>query len=202
MDIEQILEQIKKLPRKDEGEIYLSSLKPLIKNLGKDHHLAIRLWETKNKAAREIAVRIAEPEKTNEELLEKWVKDLNEWGLTDAFTGHLVKYTSFAVSKSYEWAEQEPEFIRRAGFATIAQMAWAKNDFDDTVFIKFLPLIDKMASDDRFYVKKAVNWALRDIGKRNPKLQKHAQQLKKKLQQSDNKTACWVGKHRCKEFMT
>lgn len=199
MHLESVLKELEALP--DRGDVYISDLKPLLKKIKKDHALACELWQTGNRAARHIAVRVADPKLSDENLLEDWVRDLEDWGLTDAFTGHLVKYTSFAVSKAFEWAIREPEFERRAGFATIAQMAWARNDFEDEVFLRFLSVIEKTATDDRFYVKKATNWALRDIGKRNIVLRKQAQALALKLQTMDNKTACWVGRHRSREIM-
>lgn len=202
MDLEAILKTIKNLPHKDDGRVYVSALAPITKEIGVDHALAVSLWRTGQKAAREVAVRIADPCEMHMSMLDDWVRDLDDWGLTDALTGHLVKYTPYAVDKAHEWAKRTPEFERRAGFATIAQMAWTQNDFTNDVFLNFLPVIKETATDDRFYVKKSVNWALRDIGKRNAVLQKHAQKLALELQQSNNKTARWVGMHRYTEITT
>lgn len=200
--IKNILKELKTLRRKEQGgQVYIADLKPLIKRIGRDHELAQELWATQYDAARELAVRIAEADKTDEALLDLWVKDLDCWEITDAFTGMLVKFTPYTIKKCYDWAEREPEFEKRASFATIAQMAWSANEFKDQTFVAFLDLIEAAANDDRFYVKKAVNWALRDIGKRNDRLQKKAEKLARKLQASDNKTAQWIGRHRVKEFM-
>lgn len=201
MDVVSVLKEIERLPQKEKGQVYLSALKPLMQKIGRNHNLAIQLWDTGDENARELAVRVADPKQADNLLLEIWVKDLKTWMLTDSFTGHLVKYTTHAVEKSYEWVERESEFERRAGFATVAQMAWSKDDVQDDVFISFLPCIEAASDDDRLYVKKAVNWALRDIGKRNEKLRTHAQSLALKLQKSDNKTMRWIGTHRFREIM-
>lgn len=202
MDIGTAILEIKSLSRKDCGHVYTGDLQSLIRKIKKDHDLALALWQVDDRAAKQLAVRVCDPDKADEELLELWVNDLDEWGLTDAFAGHLVKYTPYALKKAYEWAEREPEFQRRCGFAIIAQLAWAQNDVSDDEFINFLPVIEKTANDDRFYVKKAVNWALRDIGKRNENLRIYAKKLAEKLQMSPDKTAKWVGKHRVKEFFS
>ena len=197
----QLLEVLRLLPRKDGKHIYMRDLAPLEKACRGDHNLALALWETSDLAARELAVRIADPEQTDPDLLEKWVCGLDEWGLTDAFAGHLVKKTSFAVEKAKCWAQREQEFERRAGFATMAQMAWSKsNGIEDDVFISFMPYIEQASGDSRFYVKKAVNWALRDIAKRNAHLRGHVYELAERLIQGGDKTARWVAQHRAKEW--
>ena len=202
MNIDNILKQIYKLPQKEDGAIYISALKPLVSKYKNEHELAIALWDTKDTCARELAVRIADPKLADETLLEEWLKDLGGWGITDAFTGHLVRHTRLAIPKAYEWANRGPEFEKRAGFATMAQLAWSKNTVKNSVFIDFLPVIERESMDGRFYVKKAVNWALRDIAKRNSNLRKHAQNISLKLQNSDDKTAQWVGRHRAKEIFS
>lgn len=202
MDISDVLEQLKILPKKKEsGEVYITSLHPLIKDIGIDNDLAIKLWDSGDRNAREIAVRICDGVRIDEALLDRWVLALDEWGLTDSFTGHLVRHTPFAVAKAYEWAQREDIYEKRAGFALIAQMAWCKNSFTDNVFIEFLPFISSSATDTRLHVKKAVNWALRDIGKRNQALQRHAVDVAMNLRQSQDKISRWVGTHRCHEFM-
>jgi 3-methyladenine DNA glycosylase AlkD len=201
MNLDKAIEEINRLKRPGTEEVYISDINTLVKSIKKDHELAEALWETGDRTARHVAVRIADPLKTDEKLLEHWLGGLVSWGLTDGFATHLVRHTPFAVYKAREWAERNPEFERRAGFSVIAQLAWSKNDTPDHVFIDFLPLIEKTSGDNRFYVKKAVNWALRDIGKRNVNLCGHACKTALKLQASSDKTARWVGRHRIKEFM-
>ena len=185
--------------RHKEDRVYISDLSRLERKYKKNHNLALDLWQSGNINARELAVRIADPHAATDELLEMWLKDIEDWGLCDAFTAHLVRQTTFAQDKVYEWPEREEPFQRRAGFSLIAQIAWMKNDVPDRFFLDFLPVIEKHACDDRYYVKKAVNWALRDIGKRNAVLRVHALALSERLQENENKTARWVGKHRIGE---
>lgn len=201
MDVRPVLSRIKGLPHKDDGRIYITSLKPLLKEIGMNQTVALALWQNGDASARDVAVRIADPSLMDNILLEQWVNELDEWGLTDAFAGYIVKNTPFAVTKINDWINRDEEYVVRAAFATMAQMAWAKNDISDNVFISFFPLIEAKSNDSRFYVKKAINWALRDIGKRNSDLQKHAASLALKLQNAQNKTMQWVGTHRVKEFM-
>lgn len=200
METKKILTALKKLRTKSDGDFYLPDLTPYIKQYKNRHDLALDLWPTGNKAARTLAYNIADPEKVTERLIDKWVKDLDSWDLCDGFTAILVRSSAFATTKPFEWVHRDETYIRRAGFSLIAQMAWQKNDFKDALFKKFLPLIERYADDDRLHVKKAVNWALRDIGKRNEALRPHALKTAARLQKSDDKTTRWVGTHRMKEI--
>jgi 3-methyladenine DNA glycosylase AlkD len=195
-----ILVRLKKLRRKPDGDVYDPDIKKIAARLGTDHALALALWAQKETAAQALAIYIADPDRINDRLVEKWVCGISEWGICDSFAARLVRPKPFAVAKAHEWAVRTAEFERRAGFSLMAQMAWQKNGHPDRVFIDFLPLIEKYANDDRLYVKKAVNWALRDIGKRNAELKKHALKTARRLAKSENKTARWVGSHRIKEI--
>ena len=194
-----LLAELKKLRRKPDGDVYDPDIKKIAVRIGADHKLALELWDTGDIAAQALAIYIADHEKIDGKLADKWVRGLSEWGICDSFTARLVRPKPFAVEKARTWAARQPEFERRAGFSLMAQMAWQQNGHADRVFIDFLPLVEKHASDDRLYVKKAVNWALRDIGKRNTKLRGHALAATRRLAASDNKTARWVGSHRMKE---
>ena len=191
--------ELKQLRRKRDGDIYTPDLAPFVREFGPDHDLAIKLWDTGYDAARELAIQLAEPARITSSFLEDWLTGLNEWGLCDGFVARLVRPTKFAVPKARAWAKREPEYEKRAAFALMAQMAWQQNEHGDDVFLGFLPIIERHAEDDRFYVKKAVNWALRDIGKRNPKLARKSLAVAKRLQSSDSKAARWVGTHRIRE---
>jgi 3-methyladenine DNA glycosylase AlkD len=195
-----VIKELQKIPRKNDGRIYVTHLKPLVQSIGHDQEMANFLWAQGDAAAKEVAVRVADPHIVTLTTLQQWVRDLNEWGITDAFAGHLVKNSGHGIHLAFEWAKRKPEYEKRAGFATIAQMAWAKNDVQDETFLDFLPVIKANANDDRHHVKKAVNWALRDIGKRNNRLQKQAQNVAIDLQESSKKTEKWVGSHRIKEI--
>jgi len=195
-----LLAELKKLRRKADGDVYDPDIKKIAARIGADHRLALELWDTGDIAAQALAIQIADQEKIDGKLADKWVRGLSEWGICDSFTARLVRPKPFAAEKASIWAERKPEFERRAGFSLMAQMAWQQNGHTDHVFIDFLPLVEKHAGDERLYVKKAVNWALRDIGKRNEKLRQHALAAAQRLAASDDKTARWVGRHRMKEI--
>lgn len=194
------MRELKSLRRKRDGDVYNPDIVAIGSRIGPSHVQAMALWDTGYDAARELAVHIAEPDKFTIKCAEKWVRDLDEWGLCDGFTGRLIRYCPYAVDKAHEWARRDSLYERRAGFSLMAQMAWQKNDFHNHVFMDFLPLVAEFATDDRLHVKKAVNWALRDIGKRNPYLSKKALAVALRLKKSDNKTARWVGTHRMGEI--
>jgi 3-methyladenine DNA glycosylase AlkD len=195
-----LLTELKKLRRKADGDVYDPDIKKIAARIGGDHKLALALWDTGDIAAQALATYIADHEKIDGKFADNWVRGLSEWGICDGFTARLVRPKPFAVEKARAWAERQPEFERRAGFSLMAQMAWQQNGHPDRVFLDFLPLVEKYATDDRLYVKKAVNWALRDIGKRNAKLRRHALAAAQRLAASDDKTARWVGRHRMKEI--
>jgi len=197
------LTALARLPRKADGKVSITALDRLVREYGPDHDLAVMLWETGDAAARQLAVRITDPGRVDAALLERWVRGLADWDLTDAFAAHTVRHTALAVDKAREWAGRSAEFERRAGFATMAHLAVrgarAQHAIDDAVLIGFLPLIEAAATDERYYVKKAVNWALRGIGKSSPALAAHAERTARRLQASDDRTARWVGRHRMGE---
>jgi 3-methyladenine DNA glycosylase AlkD len=195
-----LLTELRTLPRKADGDIYTPDIAAIAKRTGVNHALALDLWETSDIAAQLLAIHIADPDQVTENLADLWVTGLNEWGVCDSFTARLIRPKPFAVAKAREWADRYPEYERRAGFSLIAQIAWKKSDLPDSVFADFLPLVEKYATDDRYFVKKAVNWALRDIGKRSPYLAKKAQATATRLRAHDNKTARWVGTHRIVEI--
>jgi len=198
--MKQILAELKNLRRKSDGDIYDPDIKKIASRIGTDHKLAQALWSERDTAAQALAIYIVDGERFTERLADNWVGGIGEWGICDSFTARLVRPKSFAVAKAHQWAGQEAEFVRRAGFSLMAQMAWQENGHLDAVFIDFLPVIEKFAQDERLYVKKAANWALRDIGKRNENLRQHARRAAGKLSNSANKTARWVGGHRMDEI--
>lgn len=199
MTVVSVLAEINALPCKEDGRVYIMKLDKLVPRYRNDNGLARSLWTTGDMNARQFAVRIAEPLTVTEECLELWLPDLDSWDICDAFCG-LVARSPFAETKALSWVHLDGEYQRRAGFALIAQMAWAKNDFTDGLFIQSLENVERYAPDERYYVKKSVNWALRDIGKRNDILRLHAQALANRLAVHSDKTSRWVGKHRIKEI--
>ncbi len=198
--VDLIYAELAKLPHVRADEPYLTETVKLVRRIGKDHELALQLWETGRHTAREMALRIMEPGLADNRLLEAWVKDLDRWDITDSFCGYLVCFTPHAKRKVSQWAKRKPEFQRRAAFALLANMTLKKAGSSDEDLLELMPLIEEYAADDRYYVKKAVNWALRNLGKRNYNLRPYAQTLAQKLQASEDKTARWVGSHRMKEI--
>ncbi len=204
MDFQKVLKKLEALPKyESEGKehIYNSELLKLSKKIGKNNILSNKLWDSSEIGTKRLSIYIFNYLIASQNDLELRLKNIFTWGICDAFCNHIVTKTKFAIEKGFEWSKRKSEFEKRAGFSTIAQLAWRKkSNIEDKIFIDFLKIIKKEAFDERFYVKKAINWALRDIGKRNKILQKHTLKLASELQQSENKTAQWIGKHRFHEI--
>lgn len=177
---------------------------PLIRNLAKkikkNHGLALKLWETEIHEARLLASMIAEPEKVTKSQMNKWVKDFYSWDICDQVCMNLFRETKFAYEKAVEWTDNKHEFIKRAGFVLMATLAVHSKELNDNNFIKLFPLIQKGSLDERNFVKKAVNWAIRQIGKRNHVLNKKAIKLSEEILRLDSKSAKWVAKDALKEL--
>jgi len=167
-------------------------LRDLAKRIGKNHQLAAELWKTKIHEARILACMIDDPKIVAEKQLEEWVKEFNSWDLCDQCCMNLFDKMPLAWKKAIEWPKRKEEFIMRAGFALIACLAWHDKKAKDKDFLKFFPAIKKYSTDERNFVRKAVNWALRQIGKRNKNLNKKAIALAKEIQKIDSKTAKWI----------
>jgi 3-methyladenine DNA glycosylase AlkD len=177
-----------------EGRLGVSvpDLRRIAKELGKDHRLAVDLWKTGVPEARIVAAMIDEPGKLSETQMEEWVKDINSWDVCDQVCMNLFEKTPLAWTKIFDWSEREEEFVKRTAFALIACLAWHDKDAEDEEFVRLFPLIMSEATDDRNFVRKAVNWALRNIGKRNRNLNKAAIKAAKQIQRIDSKTARWI----------
>jgi 3-methyladenine DNA glycosylase AlkD len=175
-------------------------LRSLSKEIGKDRELARKLWTEGARETRILASMLEEPEKISEEQMEEWVKDFDCWEVCDQVIMNLFGYTEVAYDKAVEWSKREPEFEKRAGFALMAKLAVSDKKAKDRKFEIFFPHIKKGALDERNFVKKAVNWALRQIGKRNLSLNKKAIRLGKEIQKIDSKAARWVAADALKEL--
>lgn len=175
-------------------------LRNLAKKIGKNHRLAQGLWKTKIHEARILATMIDEPEKVREKQMEQWVKGFNSWDLCDQCCMNLFSKLPMAWKKAIEWSKREEEFIRRAGFALMACLAWSDKKAKDEDFIRFFPIIKKYSIDKRNFVKKAVNWALRQIGKRNTNLNKEAIEIAKEIKKIDSSIAKWVANDAIREL--
>ncbi len=150
--------------------------------------------------ARMVACLIDDPKKVTEEQMENWVKDFDSWDICDHCCGTLFDKTGFAYQKIVEWSAREEEFVKRAGFALIAWLVLHDKLAEDMKFEKLLPLIKSQATDERNYVKKAVNWALRHIGKRNLALNKKALKTAFEIQKIDSKSARWIASDAIREL--
>ena len=164
-------------------------LRRIAKRLGTDHALALALWATGNHEARLLACFIDDPAAVTDEQFEAWARDFDSWDICDQATTSLFDQTKHGWSKAVAWAERDEEWVKRAGFALMAGLAVHDKAATDHAFKKLLPLIERAASDDRNFVKKAVNWALRNIGKRNRALNAAALAYAEKIYATANKRA-------------
>ena len=172
--------------------ISIRDLRPLAKAIGRDHDLALQLWRTGIHEARILASFIEEPDKVGEGQINTWVADFDSWDLCDQVMDLFIA-APFADAKIHAWASAEPEFIKRTAFAMIAGRAVRQKKLPDEAFLAYLDLIEAQAGDPRNYVKKAVNWALRQIGKRSATLHPKALALAQRLAASDDKARRWIG---------
>jgi 3-methyladenine DNA glycosylase AlkD len=147
-----------------------------------------------------VASMIADPEKLTEKQMEAWVKDFNSWDVCDQVCQNLFERSPYAWQKVRAWSKREEEFVKRAAFALIACLAWHDREAGDARFIQMLPLIKRAATDDRNFVKKAVNWALRNIGKRNRALNQAAIAAARDIQKTDARAARWIAADALREL--
>lgn len=180
--------------------VSIPALRGIAKKLKKDHALALALWGTGYHEARILASMIDDPAQVTAGQINAWVKDFNSWDLCDQVCGNLFDRTPFVVTKAKEFSKHKQEFIKRAGFVLMAEYAVHGKAAEDEVFLSFLPLIEKEAYDERNFVKKAVNWALRQIGKRNPRLCDEAIRTANRIWKQDNKAARWVAQNALQEL--
>lgn len=182
--------------------IKIPALRNLAKEIKKNHPLAGELWATGIHEARILAAYISDPLLVTQQQMEDWVKDFNSWDLCDQVCGNLFDKTPYAWTKAIEWAKREEEYVKRAGFVLMASLAVHDKRTNDKEFLKFLPLIIGECEDERNFVKKAVNWALRQIGKRSPLLKKHSMEVAENMLQSTSASARWVASDALKELKT
>ena len=180
--------------------VSVPKLRALAREIGRDHLLALKLWETELHDARLLATMIDDPRQVTAGQMEKWARDFDSWDVVDGCCGNLFDKTPFAVTKAKEWCRREEEYEKRAGFVLMAELAVHDKNAKDQVFLDFLPLIIDGASDRRNFVKKAVNWSLRQIGKRNLKLNKAAVSTALKIQKMESGSAKWVASDALREL--
>jgi 3-methyladenine DNA glycosylase AlkD len=214
MDKEEVIERLKSLsdPKAVEGMarfginpknnlgVSVTTIRKFAKEIGKDHKLAGKLWSTGIRDARMVAACIDEPRLVTEKQMDKWVADFDSWDICDHCCGHLFDKTDFAYQKAMEWSKRDEEFVKRAGFALMAWLAVHDKKAGDKEFISFFPVIKRESTDSRNYVKKAVNWALRNIGKRNLNLNKKAVKTAEEIKKIDSKSARWIANDAIREL--
>jgi 3-methyladenine DNA glycosylase AlkD len=166
----------------------------------RDHDLALELWNTSIHEARLMAGIVDDPKQITLKQMDEWVNDFDSWDVCDQICTILVDISPLANELIFKWAASEKEFVRRAAFATIAGMAVHNKVMKDEEFEPYLELIRKYSIDDRNFVKKAVNWALRNIGKRNVTLCKRAIEVATQIDEMDNKSARWIARDALREL--
>jgi len=178
--------------------------KPLLDNLakriGRNHFLAVALWSTGNHDARILAGLIADPLQITSALMDSWVRDFNNWDVCDGTCCHLFVFAKPAWSRALLWTKRTDEFQKRAGFALVAYLAYRDKSAPDAQFEKSLKIIERESDDDRNFVRKAVNWALRNIGKRNLRLNRAAISTALRIQKLDSRAARWISADALREL--
>jgi 3-methyladenine DNA glycosylase AlkD len=214
MDYQHILKKMESLssPRNVEGMarygivskkafgLCMPDIEKMKREIGKDHTLAQKLWDSGIYDMRILAALVDEPSKVTEAQMEKWVRDFDNWAVCDNTCMKLFDRTPFAYRKAVEWASRKEEFVKRAGFSLMATLAVHDKKASDKQFLKFLPIIKRESRDERRYVWKAVNWVLRQIGKRNKGLNKAAIKAAEDILKLHSKAAQWVAKDALREL--
>jgi 3-methyladenine DNA glycosylase AlkD len=214
MKLDQVLRELRSMadPKNVEGMarfgicsegtlgISIYDLRPMAKRIGKDHKLAAELWATGIHEARLLAGYIDDPEKVTERQMEVWAADFDSWDVVDQVCSSLFDQTGLAYAKAFEWSEREEEFVKRSGFVLMAALSVHDKKASDNEFEKLFPIIKRESTDERNFVKKAVNWALRQIGKRNLALNKKAIKAAEGISRIDSKSARWIAADALREL--
>ena len=180
--------------------ISMPDLRALAKQISKDHELALALWESGIHEARMLATLVEDPKSLSEAQAEAWVLDLDSWDICDGLCFNVLWQAPFAYDKCFEWSARSEEFVKRAGFALMAKLALSDKKAPDDRIAGFLPAIKTGATDERNFVKKAVNWALRQVGKRNLALNGKAIATALEIQTLDSKSARWIAADALREL--
>lgn len=180
--------------------IAIPTIRKMARAIGKNHELAQELWASGIHEARILASMIDDPWQVTPEQMEAWVNAFDSWDVCDQACGNLFDKTPYAYEKAIEWCHREPEFVRRAGFVLMAELAVHDKHAFDEAFAPFFLLIKQYATDERNFVKKAVNWALRQIGKRNSQLRIQAMECAEAIKGIDSKAARWIANDALREL--
>jgi len=180
--------------------VSIAAMTPLARQYRRNHALAQALWASGYHEARILAAFVEEPDKVGKAQMNAWAADFDSWDVCDQVSMRVFAKTPYVADRAERWARDKREFVRRAAFATIAGYTVADKTAADETFLAFLSLIEKYATDPRNFVRKAVNWALRQIGKRSPRLHAAALRLARKLAAMENQTARWIGTDAAREL--
>lgn len=180
--------------------VYMKDIKVLAKEIGRNDDLSLELFDSGIYEARLLCSKVFTPRNVTEDLMEKWVQTFNNWEICDSFCMTIFARSPLAVKKALEWVERAPEFEKRAAFVIMAAFCIADKKADNDTYRQFFSLIKKESADERLYVKKAVNWALRSIGKRNIDLNKEAIRVAEEILTIDSKAAQWIAKDALREL--
>jgi 3-methyladenine DNA glycosylase AlkD len=182
--------------------IPIPALRAIAKEFGRDHELALRLWNTGIHEARILASMVDKPERVSPRQMEMWAKDFDSWDVCDQCCSNLFVKTPHAYRKAAEWSLRKKEFVKRAGFALMAALTVHDHKAPDRQFIRFLKLIEEQSDDERNFVKKSVNWALRQIGKRNQHLNTAAisTAIKIRKRKRSSKASSWIASDAIREL--
>ncbi|MFZ5644419.1 MAG: DNA alkylation repair protein [Bacillota bacterium] len=178
----------------------VTELRKIAREIGKNHQLALELWSTGFHEAKIMAVLVAEPKKLDRETMESWARDFDSWDITDLSMIHLFRKNPEAHSLAVSWAGRQEEFVKRAGFALMATLAVHDKKSGDQFFKEYLALVEDASEDERNYVKKAVNWALRQIGKRNFHLREKAIETAERIALKNSRSARWIASDALREL--
>jgi 3-methyladenine DNA glycosylase AlkD len=174
-------------------------LRKMARDIKKDHALALKLWASGIHEARMLAGFVDEPDKVTAAQLEQWAGDFDSWDIVDQ-TAALISQTPFVIPKILEWSRRDEEFVKRAAFALIAELSFYNKELSDADFEQFFQVIKNAAADERNFVKKAVNWALRNIGKRNQALNRRAIEVAREIKLMDSRSARWIAADALREL--
>ncbi len=176
-------------------------LRAIARRIGRDHRLALQLWATGILDARALAAMLDVPEEVTPGQMESWAADFDNWATCDGCCQDLFSWTPWAHSKAIEWSRREPEFVKRAAFALIAKLAFHDKDSGDDRFLHYLRIIERESTDPRLYVRKGVNWALREIGKRSLRLNRAAIRTARRIRRMDTPSARWIAADALRELL-
>lgn len=180
--------------------VSVPALRALAKRAGRDHALALALWATGIHEAHILAALVDVPAQVTRRQMDRWAADFDSWDVVDGCCGDLFDKTPFAYDKAMQWSARRPEYVKRAGFVLMAALAVHDKRASDSAFLAFLPVIVRESGDDRNFVKKAVNWALRNIGKRSPALNRRAVAVAQELQARESRAARWIASDALREL--